>query len=156
MRKAQNSKVKTQSYCLNTYSAKETVTFGEKIGKALQANDVLALIGDLGAGKTTLMQGLAKGLGVSELVTSPTFTLINQYIGKLPVFHIDLYRLDQLEQIQDLGIEEYLTANGVCVIEWAERMGALLPKKAYKIELKYLEENERQICVSLELAARLK
>lgn len=146
----------SQNYCITTHSAKETIGFGAEIGKKLRANDVLALIGDLGAGKTTLMQGLAKGLGVKDHITSPTFTLINQYNGQMPVFHVDLYRLDQIDQIQDLGLEEYLKANGVCVIEWAERMGDLLPCNAHKIELKYLKENERQICVSWELAARIK
>ena len=145
MKKAQKPKFKSKSYCVISNSAQETIKFGEKLGKKLKANDVIALSGNLGAGKTTLMQGLAKGLGVKEYVTSPTFTLINQYKGKILVFHVDLYRLESENQIEDLGIEEYFKANGVCVIEWAERMAKLLPPNANKIELKYLNENDRLI-----------
>jgi tRNA threonylcarbamoyladenosine biosynthesis protein TsaE len=152
--KIKNSKI--SKLCFLTHCADETVDLGIKIGKQLKANDIVALSGNLGAGKTTLIQGITQGLGVKDAVTSPTFALIHQYQGKLLVFHIDLYRLDNFEQIHDLGIEEYFMSDGVCLIEWSDKLGKLLPSKAYNIELKYLKENERQICVSWELAALLK
>ncbi len=122
----------------------------------MKPNDVIALTGQLGAGKTTLIQGIAAGLDVQDYVTSPTFIIINEYAGRLPLYHIDLYRLDEGLEIADLGIEEYFRRGGVCVIEWAERLGGLLPVSAEKIELKILSEQEREICVSSGLAARLK
>lgn len=101
--------------------------------------------GDLGAGKTTLIQGICEGLGIKDYVTSPSFTIINEYNGKLPVFHIDLYRLEEIESIKDLGIEEYFQKDGIIIIEWAERMFDLLPKKALKIKIEVIDENTRNI-----------
>jgi tRNA threonylcarbamoyladenosine biosynthesis protein TsaE len=139
-----------------TKSAEETVEFGKNIGAFLLPNDVIALTGQLGAGKTTLIQGIAAGLGVTDYVTSPTFIIINEYQGRLPLFHIDLYRLDQLGDVADLGIEEYFNRGGVCVIEWSEKLCGLLPHSAEKIEIQVVSEQEREICVSSGLAARLK
>lgn len=119
-------------------------------------NDVIALIGSLGAGKTTLIQGIAEGLGVKDYVTSPTFIIINEYRGRLPFYHVDLYRLDEVRDIEDLGIKEYFDRGGVCVIEWAEKLNDLMPKKAEKVEIEIISENGRKICVSSGLAARLK
>lgn len=139
-----------------TKSAEETVEFGKKIGAFLVPNDFIALTGPLGAGKTTLIQGIAQGLNVSDYVTSPTFIIINEYQGRLPFFHVDLYRLNDVSEIEDLGIEEYFNRNGVCVIEWAEKLGELKPKLCYEIEIEIVSDEERKICVSSELAARLK
>lgn len=133
---------------VKTRSAEETVELGRKIGTVLKPNDVIALIGDLGAGKTTIIQGIAAGLGVKDYVTSPTFVIINEYEGRLPFYHVDLYRLDEGLEIDDLGIEEYFSRGGVCVIEWAERLGKMLPKNSEKIEIKIVSEQERDICVS--------
>ena len=119
-------------------------------------NDVIALTGDLGAGKTTLIQGIAAGAGVKDYVTSPTFIIINEYQGKLPFYHVDLYRLDNIEQIEELGIEEYFNKGGICVIEWAEKLDGLLPPNAEWITIENKGENEQELCVSLGLAARLK
>lgn len=119
-------------------------------------NDVVALIGPLGAGKTTLIQGIAEGIGVKDYVTSPTFIIINEYQGRIPFFHIDLYRLDNVSQIEDLGIEEYFDRGGACVIEWAEKLGGLKPKACHQIEIEIVSENERKLRMSPELAARLK
>ncbi len=102
------------------------------------------------------MQGIAEGLGVRDYVTSPTFIIINEYLGKVPLFHVDLYRLDEGLGVRDLGLEEYFDKSGVCVIEWAEKLGKLLPPSAEKISLKTVSENERSICVSSGLAARLR
>ena len=139
-----------------TKSAEETIELGRKIGAFLLPNDVIALTGQLGAGKTTLIQGVAQGLGVKDYVTSPTFIIINEYQGRLPFYHVDLYRMNSVDEIEDLGIEEYFNRNGVCVIEWAERLGELKPQKAQTIELEIISELERKICVSSELAARLR
>jgi tRNA threonylcarbamoyladenosine biosynthesis protein TsaE len=139
-----------------TKSADETIELGKKIGAFLLPNDVVCLTGTLGAGKTTLIQGIADGAGVKDYVTSPTFIIINEYKGRIPFFHVDLYRLDNVEQIEDLGIEEYFERGGVCVIEWAEKLGELKPKKCHEIEIEIVSERERKICVSSELAARLR
>lgn len=128
-----------------THSAAETVQLGREIGQKLIPHDILALSGPLGAGKTTLIQGIAEGLGVADYVTSPTFILINEYPGRLPFYHIDLYRLEDAAQIEELGISEYFEKDGVVVIEWAERLGLLLPKNAKRIEIEVLNENQRKI-----------
>lgn len=130
-----------------TTSAGETIDLGKKIGKSLKANDVVCLTGDLGAGKTTLIQGIAAGLGVKDYVTSPTFIIINEYQGRLPFFHFDLYRLNDVREIEDLGVEEYFSRGGVCVIEWAEKLDGLKPKNAKEIKIEIVSENEREICV---------
>ena len=122
----------------------------------MSPNDVVALIGPLGAGKTTLIQGIAEGLQVKDYITSPTFIIINEYQGRVPFYHVDLYRLDEVKDIEDLGIEEYFNRGGVCVIEWAEKLGELLPNNSGKIKIEIVSENERKICVSSALAARLK
>ena len=107
-----------------TQSPEETLILGEKIGRHLAAGDIVCLFGDLGSGKTTLTQGIARGLGVPKeaYVRSPTFTLVNQYEGKLPVFHIDLYRIASLHDLEDLALEETLGNRGVAIVEWAEKL----------------------------------
>lgn len=146
----------TNEGIVHSNSAEETLILGRKIGSILQANDVIALTGQLGAGKTTLIQGIAQGLGVKDYVTSPTFILINEYQGRLPFYHVDLYRLDNVDQVEDLGIEEYFTKGGVCVIEWAEKLGELRPPNAETIEIEIISDNEREISLSPALAERLK
>ena len=109
---------------LSTYNYGETLTFGQRLGKCLQPDDIVLLYGDLGAGKTTLTKGICQGLGVSKevYIRSPTFTLINEYSGKYPIFHIDLYRLNSFAEVEALGLEECLFSGGVCIIEWAEKL----------------------------------
>ena len=141
---------------LTTKSADQTVKLGKKIGAFLLPDDIIALHGNLGAGKTTLIQGIAQGLGIKDYVTSPSFIIINEYPGKLPLYHADLYRLEKIENIEDLGITEYFDKGGVLVIEWAERMDKILPKKHHQIKIEVLGDNERKICVSSGLAARLR
>jgi tRNA threonylcarbamoyladenosine biosynthesis protein TsaE len=121
----------------------------------LLPNEVIALTGNLGAGKTTLIQGIAQGIGVKDYVTSPTFILINEYQGRLPFYHVDLYRLDNIDQVEELGIEEYFTKGGVCVIEWAEKLGDLRPLNCQEIKIEIVSENERSISLSPGLAKRL-
>lgn len=111
-------------------SHEETLKLGKAIGEALKPGDVLLLKGDLGAGKTTFTQGLANGLNVDEFVNSPTFVIINEYFsGKLPLYHMDLYRLDNESQLYDLGVEEYFYGNGVSVVEWPDIALPFLPEK---------------------------
>ena len=120
---------------------------GEKIGKKLRGGEVIALIGELGAGKTCLTQGLALGLGINprEYVTSPSFTLINEYQGRLPLYHIDLFRIRGREEVEGLGCEEYCYGEGVTIIEWAEKAESLLSEEYLRIELIPLDEEQRQI-----------
>ena len=109
--------------------------------------DIVALIGDLGAGKTCLTRGLALGLGLPlpQKVTSPSYTLINEYEGYTPIYHIDLYRIDQCEDVWDLGLDEYLEGEGVCIIEWANIILQELPSHTIEIKLSWLDENRRSI-----------
>ncbi len=132
-----------------SHSAEETIAFGRQLAGSLRAGDVLALTGDLGAGKTCLVQGLAAGLNITHAVTSPTFTLIHEYRGgRLPLAHIDLYRLATASEAVNIGIEEYLSGAGVTVIEWAERIESLLPVQTKRIRLTALDETTRQIEVT--------
>lgn len=107
-----------------THSSDDTLSLGKKIGQHLEAGDIIFLFGDLGAGKTTLTQGIAQGLGVhkDEYVRSPTFTLVNEYRGKVPVFHVDLYRIASSHELEDLGLEEVFSGEGISIIEWAEKL----------------------------------
>lgn len=116
----------------------ETKAFGMKLGKSLKPGSVIALIGDLGTGKTALTKYIAKGLGIGEMVTSPTFTIISEYYsGRLPLFHFDFYRLESSEDLFETGAEEYFGAGGVTVIEWADRMPEILPDDALCIFIEY-------------------
>ena len=130
-------------------SPAETIAFGRQLAAMLQPGDVLALSGDLGAGKTCLVKGIAAGLGITHEVTSPTFTLIHEYRGgRLPLAHIDLYRLETVGAAVAIGIEDYLSGPGVAVIEWAERIAALLPAQTRRIHLTALDDQRRRIEVT--------
>ncbi len=141
-----------------TSDPEQTINLGEKIGKHLIFGDVLLLIGDLGAGKTTLVQGICKGLDVKskEYVRSPTFTLVNEYQGKYQIFHIDLYRTETTGDIENLGLEEFLNGKGVCLVEWAEKLLSTEPKSLesitnhswIKIQLSFEPEDKRKITIS--------
>lgn len=130
---------------IRTSSADETINIGEKLGRGLQAGDVLALFGDLGAGKTTFTKGIARGLGLAADVHSPTFTLIHEHPGPIPLYHVDLYRLTSEEEVDTLGIDEYIYGDGVTIIEWADRMKSLLPPGRLDIELKLKGEMDREM-----------
>ena len=128
----------------------ETFSVGKIIGEHLKNGDVLALMGELGSGKTCFTHGVARGIGVSEefLITSPSFTLINEYRGKINLYHFDLYRLESFQDMEDLGYEEYLFGEGVSVIEWADKMKDALPEEALRISFQYLDESRREIVIS--------
>ena len=132
-----------------TSSARETMLVGEKLAKKLVPGDVVALYGNLGSGKTTFTKGVGKGLGVKnpERINSPTFVLIKEYKGKIPLYHLDLYRMGDLKEIENLAIEEYIYGDGVTVIEWAEKIKPLLPEKLVSVRLKAKSGNKREVLV---------
>ncbi len=134
---------------VETRSLAETLEFGGRLAHELQQGDVIALSGELGAGKTALVKGIARGLGITVEVTSPTFTLIHEYGGgRLSLFHVDLYRLNTASQALAVGIEDYLNGSGVTVIEWAERIMSLLPERTIRIRIESIDENRRRIEVA--------
>ena len=132
----------------STHTPEETIQLGVKIGKSLQSGDMVFLFGDLGAGKTTLTQGIAQGLGVAEneYVRSPSFTLINEYQGRIPIFHIDLYRIEKTSELENLGLEEVLFNAGVCIVEWAKK---LFPEGQENI---MIESNQPRIEINLKIS----
>ncbi len=131
-------------------NAGETLRIGEIIGRCLTTGDIVALIGDLGSGKTCLTQGMARGLGVSDsyAVASPTFTLINEYPGRHVLYHLDVYRLTGSKDLEEMGYEEYFYGRGVSVIEWAEKIVDIIPETAITISFTFLDENSRRIEIS--------
>lgn len=129
-----------------TKTEKETIELGKTIAKELGAQDVVALFGALGSGKTTLTKGIASGLGVNQNeVSSPSYVLAKEYQGKLPLYHLDLYRLNKRSAVQREGFDSYLYGEGITVIEWAERMKTLLPAEYLRINLKIKDRDEREI-----------
>ncbi len=129
-----------------TRSAGETLSLGRRLGRLLGPGTVLALRGELGAGKTCFVQGLARGLGVKEdHVVSPTFVLVREYRGRLPLYHIDLYRLSAGREVESLGLEEYLEGEGVCAVEWAEKAEGILPASGPRITLTLRSASSRTI-----------
>jgi len=130
-----------------TQSKTETLQLGKRVGMLLRSGDVLAFVGELGTGKTHSIKGLAAGIGVKRAhrITSPSFALIHEYQGKLPFYHIDLFRLGAEEEAEELGLEEYFGRGGVTAIEWADKIPNLLPKELLRIEFLYLGEHARSI-----------
>lgn len=122
----------------------ELEKLGIKLGSLLEKKDIICLNGDLGAGKTTFTQAIGKGLGVTEYITSPTFTIINEYEGRFPLYHFDIYRLFDEEELDLLGAQDYFYSEGVCVIEWANNAENILPKERLDIWIKIIDENRRQ------------
>ena len=116
-------------------SEEATIAFGEKLGSFLQAGDLITMEGDLGAGKTAFTSGFARGLGYKGYVQSPTFALINEYRGDVMIYHFDVYRIDENEEMYDIGIDDYLFGDGVCIIEWAERIKDLLPENVINVDI---------------------
>lgn len=122
----------------------DTDRVGKIIGENLQAGSVICLEGDLGAGKTTLTQSIAKGMLIDDYVTSPTFTIIKEYKGRLNLYHMDAYRLEAEDDMIDLGYDEYINSDGVCIIEWASKIKGLIPKSAININITIDYENDRR------------
>jgi tRNA threonylcarbamoyladenosine biosynthesis protein TsaE len=126
----------------------DTAAAGERLGDRLGPGDVVALTGELGAGKTSFVQGLVRALGVTAGATSPTFVLVNEYRGRLPVHHVDVYRVDTLTELIDIGLEELMDGEGVTVIEWADRMELLLPARTIRVHIEGVGEEPRHITVT--------
>ncbi|HLB28202.1 MAG TPA: tRNA (adenosine(37)-N6)-threonylcarbamoyltransferase complex ATPase subunit type 1 TsaE [Dehalococcoidales bacterium] len=129
---------------LTSNSPEETQKLGVHLGELAQPGDVVLLTGELGAGKTCLTQGIAWGLGIEEYALSPTFVIMRELKGRMPLYHIDLYRLDRLEESQDLGLDDYLYGKGLCVVEWADKALSILPKDRLLIKIDYLSDTARR------------
>lgn len=136
----------------STHSPGETQALGRALGEALGPGSVVAFRGDLGSGKTCMIQGICQALDVRDYVTSPTFILINEYAGTraerpLPIYHFDLYRLGGEDELYALGAEEYFYGDGICLVEWAERAGQLLPPRRVEVQLEYRGDEERSVAI---------
>ena len=128
-----------------TKSEDETVLLGASLGRSLEAGAVVALYGGLGAGKTAFICGLAAGLGITSSVTSPTFTVVNEYPGVIPLFHFDMYRLESENELYDIGWDDYLESGGVCAVEWSEKVPGAFPPGAIIVKIENLGGDMRQI-----------
>ena len=131
-------------------SPAETEALGEALAARLTAGTVVAFTGDLGAGKTAFTRGLARGLGVPDRVTSPTFTIVNEYQGRIPLFHFDMYRLPDADALFDIGWEDYLDRGGVCAVEWSKNVAEALPEDTVWVDIRRLEgeDNGRRITIT--------
>ncbi|MFC2017537.1 tRNA (adenosine(37)-N6)-threonylcarbamoyltransferase complex ATPase subunit type 1 TsaE [Chloroflexota bacterium] len=147
---------------LISHGPEQTQKLGTHIGELSMPGDIFLLTGTLGTGKTCLTQGIAWGLGIKEYAVSPSFVIVRELYGRLPLYHIDLYRLNHIEEIMDLGLDDYLYGSGVCVVEWAERGLSVLPTEHLLIQISYLSDTERNLQLEpsgkrhLEIVAQLK
>lgn len=132
---------------ITTKTAEETIALGKKIGNLLQKGDVIAMQGTLAAGKTTITKGIAQALGIKETITSPTFCLISEYEGKMPLYHMDVYRLEGGEDFVNLGTDDMIYGEGVSIIEWSEKIMDELPKKTIILKLEPQEDGSRIITI---------
>ena len=133
-----------------TESSEDTIELGKQLGAVLQEGDVVALVGELGSGKTWFTKGLALGLGInsSTVITSPSFSLVNEYEGRLTLYHMDLFRLDNFSEVLSAGLEEYLYQRSVVVMEWADRWPEILPEQSIRVEFVIIDEQLRDITLS--------
>ena len=138
----------TNTIELISHSADETHAIGVQLGQNAQAGDVILLTGELGAGKTTMTQGIAQGLGITERPRSPTFVMATEYHGRLPLYHLDLYRIDHAAELGELGLEEYLSEEGVAVVEWADRTSDAFPPSSLWLSLESIDEDTRRITLT--------
>jgi len=139
--------VREKKITFKSVSSEETVKFGERLGRLLAPGHVIALLGELGAGKTTMVKGIVQGLGVTDrrTVKSPTFALVHRYEGRIPVYHFDAYRLENVQEMLDIGSDEMIYGKGVSIIEWADRVPGCLPEEYLMITLTSVSKNERCI-----------
>ncbi|MCR5008760.1 MAG: tRNA (adenosine(37)-N6)-threonylcarbamoyltransferase complex ATPase subunit type 1 TsaE [Oribacterium sp.] len=117
-------------------SAEDTFAFGKKMGEAAKPGDIICLDGDLGVGKTVFTQGFAEGLGIDDYVNSPTFTIVKEYYGRIPLYHFDVYRIGDPSEMEEIGYEDYFYGNGVSIIEWPELIEELIPEEAHWVRIK--------------------
>jgi len=132
---------------IDTNSENETIVEGEKLGRTLKPGAVVALYGDLGAGKTAFTRGIAKGLGITMNVSSPTFTIVNEYPGKTPLFHFDMYRLKNENELFDIGWDDYQDRGGVCVVEWSEKVPGAFTADTIMVKIENLGDNKRSLLI---------
>ena len=134
-----------------TNNATETLELGMEIGKNAKPGEVYALLGDLGVGKTVLIQGVAKGLGITGPVNSPTFTIVQVYEeGRMPFYHFDVYRIEEPEELEEIGYEEYFYGSGICLIEWADRIRELLPEDTVRVRIHKVPERGADVrCIEI-------
>lgn len=132
-----------------TNSEAETALVGEKLSEKLMPGDVIAMYGDLGAGKTAFVRGLAAGLNINVRVSSPTFTIVNEYPGQIPLFHFDMYRLVSADELFDIGWEDYLDRGGICVVEWSENVQGAFNADTIVVDIKKIDENRREINIEM-------
>ena len=132
---------------LITNSANDTIEFGKSVARAVEKGAVISLVGDLGAGKTTFTKGVARGLGIMDNVTSPTFTILNEYTGEEKrLYHFDFYRIEDPDELVELGFEDYFpSADGLTIVEWVEKAPSVLPKKFYQITFEKIDDDKRKI-----------
>lgn len=128
---------------LVTRSPRQTQRLGFRLGELAQRGDIFLLVGSLGAGKTCLTQGIAWGLDIKEYAFSPSFIIVREYHGRLPLYHMDFYRLNRIEEVLDLGLEDYFYGPGVCVVEWADRGLGVLPQEHLLVTIAYISDTER-------------
>ena len=132
-----------------TNTPEETEKVGEELASKLRGGDVIAMHGDLGAGKTAFVRGLARGLGIKTRVTSPTFTIVNEYPGKIPLFHFDMYRLSDPDELYEIGWEDYLDRGGICACEWSEVAPEAFPDYTINLWIKKTGDDSREITIDL-------
>ncbi len=133
-----------------SHSSEQTLALAARLAESFKPGDVLILTGPLGAGKSVFVRGMAIGMGIDpNLVTSPTFTFVNEYPGQKPLFHFDLYRLKSSSELVEIGWDDYLLRQGVVAVEWGEKAGEMLPSRHYQIDFAILDEQERSIDISL-------
>lgn len=130
-----------------TQNPAETEVMGEKLGKRLKPGDVLAFFGGLGAGKTTFIRGLARGLGVKDQVSSPTYTIVNEYLGEIPLFHFDMYRLSSPDELFEIGWEDYMLRGGIIAVEWSENVIEAFEEDTIKVYFEKIGDNSREITI---------
>jgi len=137
--------MKKYIYHIQTLSPDATIDFGRRFAAQLKPNDLITLYGDLAAGKTTFTKGVCEYLNADQPATSPTFTLINEYIGDMPIFHFDCYRIKHPDEIIMLGFDEYLEKDGIVLIEWPEQIASHIPADSIELYINYVDENTREI-----------
>jgi tRNA threonylcarbamoyladenosine biosynthesis protein TsaE len=139
---------------VTTRSEEETTLVAERVGSLLRAGDVVVLAGELGTGKTVFAKGIARALGITEPVVSPSFTLVRQYDGALPLAHVDVYRLDHLQELHDIGFDDLFDDAGVTIVEWGDRVGAMLPGDRLEVSLRADEDDDDTRLVQLAVNGR--
>lgn len=136
---------KVFNYETTTYSVNDTIKLGELLGAFVDTGDVLLISGDLGAGKTVLTKGVVKGLGSDDVARSPTFVIVAEYAARIPIYHMDLYRLSESTIFDNMFLEEYIYGDGLCIVEWPNQMSDMFPQYSIKIQINYVDEEIRHI-----------